>query len=83
MFFCGTDAPAVFVCIICVIMCHWLLLYVHRVVGEVGLGLGVGGGGGGPSRVGGGGLSEVQEGRCATFIKLTVPGSQERLTHCG
>lgn len=40
MFFCGTDAPAVFVCIICVIMCHWLLLYVHRVVGGAGWGEG-------------------------------------------
>lgn len=29
------------------------------------------------------GVSVVQEGRCAAFIKLTVPGSQERLTHCG
>lgn len=29
------------------------------------------------------GVSAVQEGRCAAFIKLTVPGSQERLTHCG
>lgn len=29
------------------------------------------------------GVSAVQEGRCAAFIKLTVAGSQERLTHCG
>lgn len=28
-------------------------------------------------------VSVVQEGRCGAFIKLTLPGSQERLTHCG
>ena len=26
---------------------------------------------------------EVEEGRCAAFIKLTQAGSQERLPHCG
>lgn len=50
------------------------MLYVHKVGGEEGVG---------GSRVEGGGVSEVQEGRCATFIKLAVPGSEERLTHCG